>query len=206
MGTTTTEMPVRRPNKRGIAAREKLLATALQVLATGRPESASVNLIAKQAGLSWGSVQNLFGDADGFWANVVDSVVDAGSVLWVEPTTSSAAERLAEVAELYASVLVSPYGIAVETVRGALPRQVDDLVDTHPKTAQALHALDERSAAALVTYFDGLGLDDDRVRDVCAVLASGLRGLRTDALVGAPTDVDRARRTLVAALSAHLTA
>lgn len=180
------------------------MSTALEQLATGRTEAASVNLIAKEAGLSWGSVQNLFEDADGFWAAVVSSIIEAGPSMWAAPTSPTVGGRLAEVAELYLQVLGSPNGVAVETVRAALPRNFDVLVETHPRTAAALHDLDERWSRAFVRFLGGLDVDEERLRDVAVVLASGLRGFRTDTLIGAPTDPERARRTLVAALTAYL--
>ena len=117
--STTPAAPSRKPNRRGVAAREQLLSTALRLLGDGRPEAVSINLVAKEAGLSWGSVQNLFGDSDGFWSAVVDLIIDVGPGMWAQPSGDTVAGRVAEVVELYRGVLTSPQGIAIETIRAA---------------------------------------------------------------------------------------
>lgn len=203
MGTTTETRTERRPNRRGVLARERLLTTALDQLSTGRPEAASVNLIAKHAGLSWGSVQNLFGDSDGFWAAVVDLILERSEGQWPDVAGDGPA-RVAAIADAYLAVLDSPLAVAIETVRVGLPTQADEVRASHPRTAEALERLDRAWNAAFLRYFDSFA-DADRAADVATVLASGLRGLRVDAARGAAVDVDRARRTLVVALATHLT-
>lgn len=200
--TTST----RKPNRRGVAAREQLLSTALRLLGDGRPEAVSINLVAKESGLSWGSVQNLFGDSDGFWSAVVDLIIDAGPELWAEPVSDTIAGRVAEVADLYRGVLASPYAVAVETIRAGLPRPREVLSETHPKTAASLANLDELWERAFLVFFDGLGegYSDQRGHDVAAVLPSAMRGLRMDQVFGTSIDVDRAHTTLVAALTSYL--
>ncbi|HWJ08688.1 MAG TPA: hypothetical protein VNS46_04885 [Nocardioides sp.] len=182
------------------------MSTALRLLGDGRPEAVSINLVAKEAGLSWGSVQNLFGDSDGFWSSVVDLIIEAGPNLWAEPSSSTLAGRVAEVADLYRGVLASPQAVAVETIRAGLPRPREVLAETHPKTAASLAHCDELWERAFQRFFEGLddGYDAQRGEDVAAVLPSALRGLRMDQVFGTSVDVDRAHRTLVAALTAYL--
>ncbi len=206
MSTTPDVSTTRKPNRRGVAAREQLLSTALRLLGDGRPEAVSINLVAKEAGLSWGSVQNLFGDSDGFWSTVVDLIVDAGPDLWAEPVSDTVAGRVAEVTELYQRVLTSPQGVAVETIRAGLPRPREVLAETHPRTAASLTLCDELWERAFQRFFEGLGegYDAERGRDVASVLPSALRGLRMDQLFGTAIDVERARRTLVASLTSYL--
>lgn len=203
---TSTPTAQRKPNRRGVAAREQLLSTALRLLGDGRPEAVSINLVAKEAGLSWGSVQNLFGDSDGFWSAVVDLMVEAGPGLWSEPQSDTVAGRVAEVVALYRGVLESPHGIAVETVRAGLPRPREVLAETHPKTARSLDHLDALWAPAFDHYLEGLEgtYNAERAGDVAVLLPSAMRGLRLDQLFGTLTDADRAHRTLVAALTAYL--
>lgn len=204
---TTPAAPPRKPNKRGVAAREKLLSTALEMLGTGRPETVSINMVAKEAGLSWGSVQNLFGDSDGFWSSVVELIIDAGPQLWAAPESATVQGRVAEVAQLYRSVLASPYGVAIETVRAGLPRPLDVLAESHPRTSASLARLDELWAEAFLHFFatlDGPPVDADRASDVAALLPSALRGLRADEQFGTTVDTDRAHRTLVTALTTYL--
>ena len=55
----------RRPNRRGETSRKHVLDVALRLLASGGPEAVSVKLVAKEADVTWGTVQYQFGDADG---------------------------------------------------------------------------------------------------------------------------------------------
>lgn len=204
MTTTPTASP-RKPNRRGVAAREQLLSTALRLLGDGRPESVSINLVAKEAGLSWGSVQNLFGDSDGFWSAVADRVAEVGPELWAEPKSTTIAGRVAEVAELYRSVLESPYAVTVETMRWALPRPLDLLAETHPRTAASIRRLDELASLAFVRFFDGVeGLDEERRTAMSEVLPAMLRSLRNEQLLGTHVDIDRAHRAIVTMLTSYL--
>ena len=203
MSTTRTETP-KKPNRRGLAAREQLMSTALRLLSTGRPETVSVNLIAKEAGLSWGSVQNQFGDSDGFWAAVVELIIEAGPGMWTPPSSDTVAGRVEEVAALYRCILDSPEHVAVETVRAGLPHPLDVLAETHPRTAATLTELDRLWGVAFVRFFHGLDVDEQRALDVATVLASGLRGLRADRRLATTVDTDRAEATLVAALTSYL--
>lgn len=201
-GATTMS---RKPNRRGVAAREKLLSTAVEMLGTGRPETVSINMVAKEAGLSWGSVQNLFGDSDGFWSAVADQVAEVGSDLWAAPKSTTLAGRVAEVAELYSSVLESPYAVTVETMRWALPRPLELLAETHPRTAASIRHLDELSILAFTRFFDGVdGLDEERRAAMSEVLPAMLRSLRNERLLGTHIDIERAHRVIVSMLTAYL--
>ncbi|HVK29362.1 MAG TPA: TetR/AcrR family transcriptional regulator [Nocardioides sp.] len=203
--TTTPTASTRKPNRRGVAAREQLLSTALRLLGEGKPESVSINLVAKEAGLSWGSVQNLFGDSDGFWSAVADQVAEVGPELWAAPTSTTIAGRVAEVTELYLAVLDSPHAVSVETMRWALPRPLDVLAETHPRTAASIRRLDELASEAFVHFFDGVeGLDEERRTAMSEVLPAMLRSLRNEKLLGTHVDLDRAHRAIVTMLTAYL--
>lgn len=206
MSTTPTPGP-RKPNRRGVAAREKLLLTAREMLGTGRPESVSINLVAKQAGLSWGSVQNLFGDSDGFWAAVIEETADEERNVWVAPESDTIGGRIAEVIDFYREVLASPGAVAFDTLRSGLPRPRAVLAESHPKTAAALTRLEETWDEGFVQYFAGLHdleVDPQRALDVAALLVSTLRGVRVELSFGMPDDGDRICATLAAALTAYL--
>ena len=70
-----------RLNRRGLETRDVLLRTAIHCLAEGGPESVSANLVAREAGVTWGTVQHQFGDVDGLWAAVLGSVAERASTL-----------------------------------------------------------------------------------------------------------------------------
>ncbi len=203
--TTTPTASTRKPNRRGVAAREQLLSTALRLLGEGKPESVSINLVAKEAGLSWGSVQNLFGDSDGFWSAVADQVAEVGPELWAQPTSTTVAGRVAEIADLYRTVLDSPYAVSVETMRWALPRPLDVLAETHPRTAASIRRLDELASRAFVNFFEGVeGLDEERRAAMSEVFPAMLRSLRNEQLLGTHIDIDRAHRAMVTMVTSYL--
>lgn len=207
MNMTPRATSPRKPNRRGVAARERLLSTAIEMLGTGRPETVSINMVAKEAGLSWGSVQNLFGDSDGFWSTVVDLIIDNAPDLWAEPTSTTVAGRVAEVADLYRTLLDSPYAVTIETMRWALPRPLDVLQETHPRTAASIRRLDEMTARGFVRFFEGIdgpGLDEERSSAMSEVLPAMLRSMRNERLLGADIDLDRAHRTIVTMLTSYL--
>lgn len=205
MSMTTGTTLSRKPNRRGVAAREKLLSTAVEMLGTGRPETVSINMVAKEAGLSWGSVQNLFGDSDGFWSAVADQIAEVGPDLWAKPQSTTIAGRVAEVTELYSKVLESPYAVTVETMRWALPRPLDVLEETHPRTAASIRRLDELASQAFVHFFDGVeGLDEERRTAMSEVLPAMLRSLRNEQLLGTHVDIERAHKAIVTMLTDYL--
>lgn len=206
MSTTPAALP-RKLNRRGVAAREKLLSTALAMLGTGRPEAVSINLVAREAGLSWGSVQNLFGDSDGFWSAVIELIIDDMPNQWPHPASDTVAGRVAELAELYRRELGSRNAIAVETIRLGLPRPRDVLALTHPLTADALNRLEGNWARTFVDFFDGvtgLEIDQERALDVAWALPISLHGLRAHQSNGADLDAERVYQTLVISLTAYL--
>jgi AcrR family transcriptional regulator len=59
-----------RLNRRGRETRRHLLEVALRCLEAG-PEAASANLVAREAGATWGTVQHQFGDVDALGAAVL---------------------------------------------------------------------------------------------------------------------------------------
>src|ERR1700730_12973084 len=91
----------RRPNRRGDASRKHVLDIALRLLATGGPEAVSVKLIAKEANVTWGTVQYQFGDADVFWAATILHILDtAGPHVWARPSAGSVDRRIADIIKL----------------------------------------------------------------------------------------------------------
>ncbi|WP_156392302.1 MULTISPECIES: TetR/AcrR family transcriptional regulator [unclassified Nocardioides] len=205
--STTPMAPPRKLNRRGVAAREKLLSTALEMLGTGKPEAVSINLVAREAGLSWGSVQNLFGDSDGFWSAVVERITENKDALWPPPVSDTIAGRIAEVSELYRRVLVSPYAVAIDTIRLGLPRPRPVLSLTHPLTAAALTRLEADWAQSFLDFFEDVrdqAADQQRFMEVAWALPISLHGLAAHETNGASADADAVYRTMVASMTAYL--
>src|SRR6187402_380922 len=65
-----------RLNRRGLQTRLHMIDVAIRALASPREgEQVSANLVAREAGVTWGTVQHQFGDADGLWAAVLEHIL-----------------------------------------------------------------------------------------------------------------------------------
>lgn len=183
----------RRPNRRGESSRKHVLDVALRMLADGGPDAVSVKLIAKEAEVTWGTVQYQFGDADGFWAATILHIFDtAGPRVWARPSADSVEERVAEVVDLLWRAFDSPYNAVVSTLRGALARDHTELERNFPQTAKALDVLDDALLKEFRRIFDGVIVDPGRARRVSALLPAALRGLHAERTYGSRVDVDDA--------------
>ena len=93
----------------------------------------SANRIAKEAGVTWGTIQHQFGDADGLWAAVLEQVADAlmssrlaGSVR----QQGTIAQQVSAIVEWLWRALDAPEARAVQTIRMCLSRDHDALTRT----------------------------------------------------------------------------
>ena len=90
----------RRSNRRGLATREALLAAAIDALATGDRAAVSANRIAKKIGVTWGTVQYQFGDADGLWSAVLHHTAERRANLFAATDTGlSLRVRVADIVD-----------------------------------------------------------------------------------------------------------
>jgi AcrR family transcriptional regulator len=196
----------RRPNRRGEASRKNVLDVALRLLASGGPEAVSVKLIAKEAHVTWGTVQYQFGDADGFWAAAILHILDtAGPHVWSRPSAGSVETRVAEVIDLLWKAFDSPYHAVVTNLRTALAKDRAELERTYPRTAQALDALDDTLQTQFREFFDGITVDPRHARQVSALLPAALRGLYAERTFGSNLDVEDALAGLRAAITLYMT-
>jgi AcrR family transcriptional regulator len=196
----------RRPNRRGESSRKHVLDIALGALARGGPDAVSVKLIAKEAQVTWGTIQYQFGDADGFWAATILHILDtAGPHVWARPSAGSVAERVAEVIELLWKAFDSPYSAAVTNLRAALAKDRTELERSHPRTAEALDALEDNWLKQFREFFDGITVDPRRARQVSALLPAALRGLHAERTFGSVIDVDDALVGLREAITLYMT-
>jgi AcrR family transcriptional regulator len=196
----------RRPNRRGEASRKHVLDIALRLLATGGPEAVSVKLIAKEANVTWGTVQYQFGDADGFWAATVLHILDtAGPHVWARPSAGSVDRRIAEIIELLWKAYGSPYNAAVSNLRAALAKNRAELERSYPRTAAALDALEDSLLKQFREFFDGITVDPRHARQVSALLPAALRGLYTERSFGSRVDIDDALAGLREAITLYMT-
>jgi AcrR family transcriptional regulator len=196
----------RRPNRRGEASRKHVLDVALRLLASGGPEAVSVKLIAKEADVTWGTVQYQFGDADGFWAATVAHILDtAGPRVWGRPSAGSVETRVAEVIDLLWNAFDSPYNAVVSNLRAALAKNRIELERAYPRTAEALDALEDSWLKQFREFFDGITVDPRHARQVSALLPAALRGLHAERTFGSHLDIDDALAGLREAITLYMT-
>ena len=119
-----------RLNRRGRKNRQAILTTAVSCLATGSPESVSANRIAKEAGVTWGTIQHQFGDADGLWAAVLEQVADAltsyrlAGAVHQQRTID---RQVSAIVDWLWHALDAPEARAVQTIRMCLSRDHETL-------------------------------------------------------------------------------
>ncbi len=195
-----------RLNRRGLETRQHLLKVALRCLASGEPETVSANLIAREAGVTWGTVQHQFGDVDGLWAAVLEYVVEhrGAGVAATLPDAPDLADRVNAVVDLLWNSLELPGQLALYHLRLGLPRRREDLEAQYPQTAKAIARWDTEWTAMCEQAFAGLELDRERLTNVRHLLPGTIRGLHNEQHLSSYTDVAAARRGLAAALTSYL--
>jgi AcrR family transcriptional regulator len=202
---TATSAKGTRLNKRGRETRELLLKVAVRCLAAGGPESVSANLIAREAGVTWGTVQHQFGDSDGLWAAVLGSIAERGTEL-VPVTAESASlhERIRVIVETIWNALDRPSLLAMHNLRMALPRDRAGLEADYPLTAAALMDWETRWERACSAALHGMLVDEVKLRRVRNLLPGAVRGLHDERHLSSFIDLDDARAGLVDAITAYL--
>jgi AcrR family transcriptional regulator len=196
-----------RLNRRGAESRQRFLRTAIELLAETGSESLTPNLIARRAGFTWGTVQHQFGDADGVWAAILESLLERMQHFsrLQSPTGASVRRRITFIVETMWKSFDSVEARAVQHIRHELPRDNAALAAGYPKTEAIIRRWDVEWNAAWDRLFDGLPVSQAKLRRVRNLVPSALRGL-----YNAPnepmalTDIDDARRGLIDALIAYL--
>ncbi|MFI7589727.1 TetR/AcrR family transcriptional regulator [Spongisporangium articulatum] len=194
-----------RLNRRGQQTRETLLRTAVRCLAEGGPDAVSANRVAREAGLTWGTVQHQFGDSDALWAAVIESIAARGwDLLPVPETAVELPDRVEAVFGLIWDAMDRAALRATHNLRMALPRSRPALEAEYPLTAAALAGWDAKWELAVRGAFEGLDVDEARLQGVRAFLPSAVRGLHEEQYLGSYVDLEVARRGLIEALTAYL--
>ena len=195
-----------RLNRRGLETRQQLLSVAVRCLAAGGPDAVSANYVAKEAGATWGVVQHQFGDADGLWAAVLAHIAERLDPMTpLPPEQPEVAERVGAIIDMLWDAIDLPESHAIHNLRLTLPRLVTDLERSYPKTAAALASWDAQWTASCKRAFDGLPVDEDKLRRMVALLPGAMMGLRTEEHLVTYVDIDEARRGLTEAVTAYLT-
>lgn len=194
-----------RLNKRGLETRQVLLRTALECLAQGGPESVSASLIAREAGLTWGTVQHQFGDVDGLWAAVLEHVLVETSTMKPRlPSSPVLAERVDAIIEMLWTAMDQPTSQAIHNLRLALPRHREELEAGYPLTAAAIAKFDAAWTQIVEHAFDGFDLDPLRLARVRSLLPGAMRGLHSEQYLSTYTDPVEARLGLSEAITSYL--
>lgn len=208
--TTSTTEPVlsakgTRLNRRGLQTRRHVLRVALHCLADGGLESVSANLVARRAGVTWGTVQHQFGDVDGLWAAVLDYVAtEGGPMMSALPDQTDLAERVDAVVDMLWTALDLPVSRALYQLRAALPQDRTELETSFPRTAKAMAGWEAHWADVIEHAFAGLDLDRARLAGVRALLPAAMRGLRMEHSMSTYVDIDAGRQALRDAITAYL--
>ncbi|HVQ99463.1 MAG TPA: TetR/AcrR family transcriptional regulator [Mycobacterium sp.] len=195
----------RRSNRRGLATREALLAAAIEALATGDRTAVSANRIAKRIGVTWGTVQYQFGDADGLWSAVLQFTAQRRANLFADTdTTLSLRARVTEIIDTLYDGLDAPDSRAIENLRAALPREHAELERLYPRTAAELRSWGRTWHETCQKAFADLSVDPQRVREVATLIPGAMRGLASERQLGTYADLDEARRGLTNSIVAYL--
>ena len=194
-----------RLNRRGLETRQNLLEVAVRCLASGGPESVSANLVAREAGVTWGTVQHQFGDVDGLWAGVLTHVGSRrAELIPAADDASDLGARVEEVVTLIWDALDRPAVRAITNLRSALPWDRETLEAEFPRTAAALVDWDAKWEAAVRGAFAGFDIDPQRLRRVRSLLPGAVRGVHSEQYLSTYADVTEARRGLTEAITAYL--
>lgn len=194
-------------NKRGRETRARLLDIAIHCLADSSSEPVSANRIAKEAGVTWGTVQHQFGDMDGLWVAVVTEIHARSWAQNPAPwpaLTGSLRERVEAAVDSVWIYLGTTEGRALTALRTLLPPQRCDIVAEYPRTAAALTAREHDWIEGFDYLMDGLDLAADKLYQVRCLLPAAVRGLSNEREIGFTTELDVARRTLAEVLVAYL--
>lgn len=181
------------------------MAAAIDALATGDRAAVSANRIAKKIGVTWGTVQYQFGDADGLWSAVLQFTAERRANLFTATDTGlSLQARVADIVDTLYDGLDTPDSRAIENLRAALPREHAELERLYPRTAAELRSWGQSWHETCQKAFADLNVDPRRVREVATLIPGAMRGLTSERQLGTYADLDEARRGLTNAIVAYL--
>ncbi|HEX6874293.1 MAG TPA: TetR/AcrR family transcriptional regulator [Nocardioidaceae bacterium] len=202
--TATLSAKGTRLNRRGLETRDTVLEVAVRCLAEGGPESVSANLVARRAGVTWGTVQHQFGDVDGLWAAVLEHVSRRGASLMPVSEHGGLRDRVHEIVSLMWNAYEKPAVKAIVNLRVALPRERAVLESEFPRTAAALVDWDAKWEAAVRQAFSGFDMDPVKLQRVRSMLPGAVRGLYSEQYLSSYADMEDAREGLADAITAYL--
>jgi len=204
--TTSYSAQGTRLNRRGLETRRHILDVAVAVLAAGGPESASVNFIAHEAGVTWGTIQHQFGDVDGVWAALLEHAHEEARLRFPSPRKDSRSlrQRVTEVVDAGFTSHSLASVQAIMNLRLALPREPDTLEQSYPATAAALRVWVQDWARRWDDLFEGLGASKAKMRRVRSLVPAAVRGLQLEQEMTTFDDLEDGRKGLIDAVVCYL--
>ena len=195
-----------RLNRRGLETRAHILDVAIDLLAAGGHEVVSANLIARAAGVTWGTIQHQFGDTDGVWAAVLDCAAVRTDAGFRAATADGASieRRVRSIVDAMWDAYDEPTVLAVNRLRAMLPHDPDVLAAQLPTTNAALLRWEDAWNRSWEELFRGLVRSPVKLRRVRSLLPGAVRGLRADSRLTTFEDVDEGRRGLIDAVTLYL--
>ncbi|WP_245568627.1 TetR/AcrR family transcriptional regulator [Nocardia concava] len=207
VGSTMQSAAGTRLNRKGRETRQRLLDVAIGCLADGSGEPLSANRVAKEAGVSWGTLKHQFGDIDGLWAAVLVELTDRTGAnspeVWPQ-ITGTIRERVWEMVDAIWTILDTPIGRAVETLRAGLPNDQVERQAAFPLTAAAMAAYEDAWLKAFEYSLADLPLDPQKVSSVRSLIPMAMRGINNERRLSSSSEVAAARHCLVDAIAAYL--
>lgn len=207
VGSTMQSAAGTRLNRKGRETRQRLLEVAIGCLADGPGEPLSANRVAREAGVSWGTLKHQFGDIDGLWAAVLTELTDrtgANSPEVWPAITGSVRDRVWEMVDAIWTILDTPEGRAVETLRAGLPNDQAERLATFPLTAAAFAQYEDAWLRAFEYALADLSLDADKVSRVRCLIPMAMRGINNERRLSPAAEVTGARHCLVDAIAVYL--
>jgi AcrR family transcriptional regulator len=188
-----------RLNRRGLETRRQILDVAVKCLAEGGPDALSANRIAKDAGVTWGTIQHQFGDSDGVWAAVLDRLAEDLKVrIPAAPRRQTTLlGRVRAIVETLFAEWDTPTSRAVQTLRQSLPQGEAQLAKDFPASAAALRRCEDAWIALVDELFQGLGVSKAKQRRVRVLIPVAVEGIHLNASVSTLIDPVEARAALV---------
>ncbi|MFI6041732.1 TetR/AcrR family transcriptional regulator [Nocardia sp. NPDC051321] len=207
VGPSTQSAAGTRLNRRGLQTRQRLLDIAITCLAEGSGEPLSANRVARAAGVSWGTLKHQFGDIDGLWAAVVTELTERSGAnspeIWPE-FSGSIRERIGEMVDAIWTILGTPEGRAVETLRAGLPNDHAERLSVFPRTTAAMAGYEDAWLRAFEYSLADLPLDPDKVHRIRCLIPPAIRGINSERRLTPAAEIASARLGLVDAIAAYL--
>ncbi|MGW4351424.1 TetR/AcrR family transcriptional regulator [Nocardia sp. NPDC004582] len=196
-----------RLNRKGRETRQRLLDVAIGSLAQASGEPLSANRVARDAGVSWGTLKHQFGDIDGLWAAVLVELTDrtgANSPESWPQVTGTIRERVWEMVDAMWTILGTPEGRAVETLRAGLPNGRQERLADFPLTTAAMAGYEDAWLRAFEYFLADLPLDVDKLRGVQSLIPMAMRGINNERRLASPAELTEARHCLVDSIASYL--